>query len=177
MAMFGSSWNEDTCVPCGYGDYSCCICASSGGGCLASVDDNYFTPATDEQLLERVKSGKYNAEDTERMTTILRNHGVTTGDYKWQNEDKCTATDSLAEAINKCNEQLKEHPKFDFSGVKVDKGTTSLQEVLDECCECKHSGLKYGDTVFMGIEADRSVVYLKIKDIQYCPLCGKKLDK
>jgi hypothetical protein len=31
------------------------------------------------------------------------------------------AEDTLTEAINKCNEQLEKHPKFDFSGVKVVK--------------------------------------------------------
>lgn len=31
------------------------------------------------------------------------------------------AEDTLSEAINKCNEQLEKHPKFDFSGVKIIK--------------------------------------------------------
>ena len=172
MAMFGGSWNEDTCVPCGYDDYSCCLCASSGGGCLASMLDNYFTPATDEQLLERVKSGKYDAKDTERMTTILRNHGVITGDYKWQNEDKCTAIDSLAEAINKCNEQLENKPVLDFSGVKV-VGHDSSEQV-----ECNHGRLKSGNSLFFRIStAAFGITYREIKNIRYCPLCGKKLDK
>lgn len=31
------------------------------------------------------------------------------------------AEDTLTKAINKCNEQLEKHPKFDFSNVKVIK--------------------------------------------------------
>ena len=36
----------------------CCVCAC-GGGCLAGHGDDDFSPATNEQILERLKNGNY----------------------------------------------------------------------------------------------------------------------
>ena len=152
-------------VPCGFGDYSCCLCATPGNECVASFSDNCFVPATNEQLLYRIKSCKYLGEDIFRMKEVLRQRGVKLDD------DKCT-TDSLSEAINKCNEQLKDHPKFDFSGVEVHKDDTP------EKVECRHCGLEAGKSLFSDIHtAAFGLVYKEIVNIRYCPLCGKKLDK
>ena len=37
---------------------NCCIC-SAGGGCLAGIGDNDYSPATKEQAIERVANHKY----------------------------------------------------------------------------------------------------------------------
>ena len=36
----------------------CCVCAC-GGGCFAGHGDDDFSPATNEQILERLKNGTY----------------------------------------------------------------------------------------------------------------------
>ena len=36
----------------------CCVCAC-GDGCLAGHGDDDFSPATNEQILERLKNGNY----------------------------------------------------------------------------------------------------------------------
>ena len=37
----------------------CCICACGGGGCLAGHGDDDFTPASKEQIIERLSKGEY----------------------------------------------------------------------------------------------------------------------
>ena len=37
---------------------NCCIC-SAGGGCLAGIGDNDYSPATKEQVIERLDNNKY----------------------------------------------------------------------------------------------------------------------
>jgi len=36
----------------------CCVCGC-GGGCIAGHGDDYYTPATKEQVISRLDAGKY----------------------------------------------------------------------------------------------------------------------
>lgn len=37
----------------------CCVCGCGSGGCLAGHGDDDFYPATNEQILERLRKGEY----------------------------------------------------------------------------------------------------------------------
>lgn len=83
-----------------------------------------------EEVFEDIDEARAAAKDLEAYdyeTNIETIPFWTAGSYyeyqkKAEKEtDFLKATDSLGEAINKCNEALKEKPEYDFSGVKMVK--------------------------------------------------------
>lgn len=44
---------------CGTKDKPCCICFCGDGGCLASMREDFYMPATEEQVRERLENGSY----------------------------------------------------------------------------------------------------------------------
>lgn len=55
---------------CGFGDKTCGICGNAGF-CLASMNDDYFIPATKEQVEKRLAEGKYKC-DKEIMEEYIK---------------------------------------------------------------------------------------------------------
>lgn len=49
----------------------CCVC-SNGGGCIAGHGDDYFSPATKEQIIRNLDNGIY-SNYTEYMIKYLAN--------------------------------------------------------------------------------------------------------
>ena len=45
---------------------SCCIC-SAGGGCLAGIGDNDYSPATKEQVIKRLDNNEYSRHRDEMI--------------------------------------------------------------------------------------------------------------
>ena len=58
----------------------CCIC-SAGGGCLAGNGEDCFSPATTEQIIQRLKNGQY-PKYKETMVRELQRRGVKLVDEK-----------------------------------------------------------------------------------------------
>lgn len=44
---------------CGTKDKPCCTCFCGDGGCLASMREDFYMPATEEQVRERLENGSY----------------------------------------------------------------------------------------------------------------------
>ncbi len=44
---------------CGTNDKPCCTCYCGDGGCLASMREDFYMPATEEQVRERLENGSY----------------------------------------------------------------------------------------------------------------------
>lgn len=44
---------------CGVKDKPCCTCYCGDGGCLASMREDFYMPATKEQVEKRLKNGSY----------------------------------------------------------------------------------------------------------------------
>ena len=46
-------------MSCGDGEKSCAICFNADGRCIASMRDDFYSPATKEQVERRLKEGRY----------------------------------------------------------------------------------------------------------------------
>lgn len=44
---------------CGTKDKPCCTCFCGDGGCLASMREDFYMPATEEQVRKRLDNGSY----------------------------------------------------------------------------------------------------------------------
>jgi hypothetical protein len=44
---------------CGAKDKPCCTCFCGNGGCLASMREDFYMPATEEQVRKRLEDGSY----------------------------------------------------------------------------------------------------------------------
>ena len=55
----------------GFEGKECAICYYADGGCVASMKDDYFLPATPTQLISRLRNGKYK-NDRDLMITKLK---------------------------------------------------------------------------------------------------------
>ena len=52
----------------------------------------------------------------------------------------------------------------------------SLPSVQSEQCEfCKNNGLEDGDTLYISADWDGGIGFDFIRDIHYCPKCGRRL--
>ena len=56
---------------CGTKDKPCCTCFCGNGGCLASMREDFYMPATKEQVRERLENGSY-PEYRDVMKTYLK---------------------------------------------------------------------------------------------------------
>ena len=56
---------------CGTKDKPCCTCFCGDGGCLASMREDFYIPATEEQVRERLENGSY-PEYLDVMKTYLK---------------------------------------------------------------------------------------------------------
>lgn len=56
---------------CGFDDKPCCICGNADGNCLAAIRDDFFFPATKEQVEKRLAEGRY-ACDREIMENYAK---------------------------------------------------------------------------------------------------------
>lgn len=56
---------------CGNNEKPCAICYCGDGGCLASMRDDYWMQATEEQLINRIMHNKY-SNYTDLMINKLR---------------------------------------------------------------------------------------------------------
>lgn len=45
----------------------------------------------------------------------------------------------------------------------------------EEECICKYEGLECGDTLYIESSWDGGIEFRHIRNIKYCPVCGKKL--
>lgn len=50
---------------------NCCICSAGGGCCLAGIGDDDYSPATKEQVIERLDNNKYYL-DRDEMIQYLK---------------------------------------------------------------------------------------------------------
>lgn len=75
----------EMCSACG-GD--CCVCGC-GGGCIAGHGDNYYRPASKEQVIARLDNGRYPDFRDDMIKYLKDNFGY---DYTKQNLDKGEAT-------------------------------------------------------------------------------------
>ena len=62
----------------------CCVCGC-GGGCLAGHGDDYYCPASKEQVIGRLDDGRYPDFRDEMIKYLKDNFGY---DYTRQNLDK-----------------------------------------------------------------------------------------
>ena len=44
-------------------------------------------------------------------------------------------------------------------------------------CVCDNYGMEPGDTLYISADWDGGVAFDYIENIQYCPVCGRKLEK
>ena len=56
---------------CGTKDKSCCTCFCGDGGCLASMREDFYMPATEDHVRERLENGSY-PEYQDLMKTYLK---------------------------------------------------------------------------------------------------------
>lgn len=49
----------------------CCVC-KNGNGCIAGHGDYGFVPATDEQIIERLKNGEYHCYQKEMIEELKK---------------------------------------------------------------------------------------------------------
>ena len=56
---------------CGTNDKPCCTCYCGDGRCLASMREDFYMPATEEQVRERLENGSY-PEYRDVMKTYLK---------------------------------------------------------------------------------------------------------
>lgn len=56
---------------CGTKDKPCCTCFCGDGGCLASMREDFYMPATEDQVRERLENGSY-PEYQDVMKTYLK---------------------------------------------------------------------------------------------------------
>ncbi len=50
-----------------------------------------------------------------------------------------------------------------------------MKEKNPECTLCRRYGLEKGDSLYQVYYPDSGISFDEIRDIRYCPLCGKKL--
>ena len=56
---------------CRTNDKPCCTCYCGDGGCLASMREDFYMPATEEQVRKRLENGSY-PEYRDVMKTYLK---------------------------------------------------------------------------------------------------------
>jgi len=50
-----------------------------------------------------------------------------------------------------------------------------MQDEMNDNCVCNEYGLESGDTLYISADWDGGIGFDYIRNIQYCPVCGKKL--
>lgn len=55
---------------CGVGKRTCAICAN-GSGCLAAMQDDFFIPASAEQLEQRIQNGEHKKDIKLMVETLM----------------------------------------------------------------------------------------------------------
>lgn len=65
-------------MACGFEGKECAICGA-GNGCVAAMNDDYFFPATKEDLVERLDTGKYPAYRDLMIKTLKDRFGFEYG--------------------------------------------------------------------------------------------------
>lgn len=103
MSMMFSSFYENS-SPCGFDGKECAICGC-GGGCVASMRDDYYYPATKEQIIQRLDEGKYPDYRQLMIDTLKNRFGY---EYEPKNDaDVSTYKTRIAE-LEAENAELKE---------------------------------------------------------------------
>ena len=97
----------------------CCVCAC-GGGCLAGHGDDDFSPATKEQIIERLDKGQYK-ECTEYMKMYLKSK------YNYDYQKKFDRNTALA-VLSDISHSM--YPSFDIFGNKTLVISRSAFEVI-----------------------------------------------
>ena len=57
----------------------------------------------------------------------------------------------------------------------ANKGATKAIHSIYTQCECEWHGLEKGDVLYVYSSWDGGIEFDSIKNIQYCPVCGREL--
>jgi len=60
---------------CGRGNKLCAICYCSDGECLAAMREDYWMPATEQQLIERLNNNRYKQNRKEMIDFLFEKYG------------------------------------------------------------------------------------------------------
>ena len=60
---------------CGRGNKLCAICYCGDGGCLAAMREDYWMPATKQQLIERLNNNRYKQNRKEMIDFLFEEYG------------------------------------------------------------------------------------------------------
>lgn len=60
---------------CGYGNKLCATCYRGNGGCLAAMHEDYWIPATKQQLIERLDNNNYKNNRKEMICFLFEKYG------------------------------------------------------------------------------------------------------
>lgn len=63
-------------MPCGFGDKECAICFCGSGHCIAAMLDDYWQPATKEQLISRLNNNEYSSYRQLMIDTLYSNFNI-----------------------------------------------------------------------------------------------------
>lgn len=60
---------------CGYGNKLCATCYFGDGGCLAAMREDYWIPATKQQLIGRLDNNSYKRNRKEMIDFLFEEYG------------------------------------------------------------------------------------------------------
>lgn len=60
---------------CGLDNKLCATCYCGGGGCLAAMREDYWMPATKQQLIERLDNNNYKNNRKEMIDFLFEKYG------------------------------------------------------------------------------------------------------
>ena len=88
---------------CGTKDKPCCTCFCGDGGCLASMREDFYMPATEEQVRKRLEDGSY-PEYRDDMKTYLKALEIAAEQTTPSLEDMSRMNQILRERLYCCEE-------------------------------------------------------------------------
>lgn len=134
---------------CGFGDKSCGICANADSNCLCAMHEDFFIPATKEQVEQRIKENRYIISDLD----IMMNYLATENAKSKRNEVATLKEQEAAEPDYKkyiSIEWLKKYTAlcctFDMNMAAIHFVDTWIKMNEKGCCENK-AGIDKGRTV------------------------------
>ena len=89
---------------CGTKDKPCCTCFCGDGGCLASMREDFYMPATEEQVRKRLDNGSY-PECRDVMKEYVKTLEIRAEQTKSPLEDMSPMSQILMERLYCCEDK------------------------------------------------------------------------
>lgn len=112
---------------CGFDDKKCAICYCADGGCIAAMNDDYFSPATHTQLISRIRNGKYKDDRDLMITTLKTRYGIDYNDREAVIRSQFFSFDRIEQKLC-CEERTKTMSKPEILNAKITSTSITMAD-------------------------------------------------